>query len=140
MIGTVIFRDSKQQSAAVKFREVTDLASLDTLTGVLQTYSDAAAVKDSVMDSTIDATPTYGTGAYKMVDQKAVITYRDLAAGPDDTSVFRFELPGPKVTMFEETLDGWRVTAVAGAAIIAGLSAATGKTLEFVEGWLYSGK
>lgn len=141
MKGTIVFRDAMQQTATVVFRAISDLNALNLLSGTLGNYSDACDVKRTIHESTIDAAPVYGSGPYRMVDDKAVIVYRDLGATPDETSVFRFELPGPKDTMFEDVKgEGLRVTAAAGNAIIGALATATGKSLEFVEGYHVGGK
>ena len=104
------------------FRDVTDAAALDTLATALLAYTDCNVYAKHF--NSITETGSAAPGVDANVDEKAMIVMKDSADG----SVAKFLIPAPVSTMFEMQDQGDRVTAVALAAIVAAVNAATGKT------------
>jgi len=118
-----------------------DLSKHDEMKALGELYSHAKVLKTGKLDTQLYDIPQnfYGTvieKGFDLVDQKAVMTFRD-----DKGGVHRMSLPAPKSTMFEVVQkEGWRVTQVAGADIADKLSQALNVTLTFEYGYLDGNK
>ena len=104
------------------FRDVTDSTALDTLATALSAYTDCAIYAKHF--NQVTETGAAAPGADANVDVKAMIVMKDSSDG----TVVKFLIPAPVSTMFEQQDQGDRVTAVALAAIVAAVNAATGLT------------
>ena len=130
--GIIVFRgdlgNPESHYSKSQVIDVTDDAALATLVTGLVAYTDCNAAKRSFVTATVitDAEP----GADANVDRKAVIYMRD----PTTLRVHSLTLPAPVATAVEDTVQGERVTAVAGAAIVALVNTATGKSYTFLYG------
>lgn len=124
--------DTAEKTATFSIADVTDAAALATMADALQAYCDAdLRTRDFDDIADVVGTPLH-SGLESQCEAKAVIEMFNATTKKTVT----MELPGPKDTMF--TLvpgKGDRVTSVAGAAIAAAISTATGDTYTFVKGY-----
>lgn len=131
-IAQITAIDTADKSASFIINDVTDSAALATMADALQAYCDAdLRVRDFDDISEVVGTPVHN-GVESQCESKAVIEMFNATT----KKVVKMELPGPKDSMFLLVPGkGDRVTSVAGAAIAAAISTATGDTYTFLKGY-----
>lgn len=131
-ISQITAIDTADKTANFMINDVTDETALATLADALQAYCDAdLRTRDFDDIDEVVGTPVH-SGVESQSEAKAVIEMFNATTKKTVT----MELPGPKDTIF--TLvpgKGDRVTSVAGAAIAAAITTATGDTYTFVKGY-----
>ena len=134
MKGSVVFQDAKLKKTKVSISGITDLAALTTLVTALDPKSNAQIIQYSVSDELAFAGGATGTGEFKSVEEKLLLTFRYFD-DDNDKHYVKLGLPCPADSVVEWVEKvGWRALNAEGTSIAVLLSAATGRTYEYTRG------
>lgn len=129
--GVLIFRgdlgNPRTHYAKSQIADVIDDTALGVFATGMAAHTECNIAKRSMVTLTIGTDSEPGVDAN--VDRKAVLYFRD----PTTLKVHSITIPAPVDLDVEDTQNGERVTDVAGAAIVALINTATGKSYT----WLY---
>jgi hypothetical protein len=130
------------QASMFELTGVTDLASLTNLASALDSYTCGKILMASVTESNpVTGTEDVETGPYCLVNQKAVLTFRDMDATGTKGPSCVVRIPAPDADLLEMGENGnFVVVPAQGQAIAAIINARLGRNLEFVKGILWNRK
>lgn len=131
--SSITFRGAAGDRSTVRIAEVSTSAALTTFAGVLKGYSNAVWTEHRM--ATENASPGSAVEAqYAECQSKAIIIMRD--TGED--SIVKISVPAVKASMIVIVNKKRVVDQTQGATLAAALATATGKTLTYESGKLWS--
>ena len=141
MKGSIQVKDINGAMASMmELMGVPSLAALTSLAGDLDSWTCGKILTASVTDSeVVSGVQEVEDGPYCLVNQKAVLTFRDLAATGSKGTACVLRIPAPDADLFVKGENGnFIVSPAQGAAIAAMINSRLGRNLEFVRGILWN--
>lgn len=141
MKGSIQVKDINGAMASMfELTGVANLSAIVSLASDLDSFTCGKILTASVTESqVVDGVQPAEDGPYCLVNQKAVLTFRDLDATGTKGPSCVIRIPAPDADLFVKGENGnFIVSAAQGAALASMINSRLGRRLEFIRGILWS--